>query len=315
MASRQAALYGIAVRAAAADRSHVRRWRRARRSAAPLRPSCTRPAMRPATSCSTVTASRSSATVCSPARSGAPTCPLSNPRDLAASLDRIAHAARQTRSSIRVMGPATTIGDRGYDRIRFSRAPRGSSAREAHVAVALLLAAWLGAGILFAAVVAPAAFAVLPSRTLAGALVGRVLPVDLHRRHRRRARRLLLDRAERRTAIRALGARARRHRDRVCARPSSSVAPRIERVRRRDQRARRAAAAGDPTRVAFGRLHAESVAWLGLAMLGAAGRDVAGISACTSRRLHGARPGGNGDALGSHDNSSEISGTLRGHRT
>ena len=30
---------------------------------------------------------------------------------------------------------------------------------------ALLLAAWLGAGILFAAVVAPAAFAVLPSQS------------------------------------------------------------------------------------------------------------------------------------------------------
>ena len=43
--------------------------------------------------------------------------------------------------------------------------------------VALLLSAWLGASILFAAVVAPAAFTILPSRSLAGALVGRVLPV------------------------------------------------------------------------------------------------------------------------------------------
>ena len=41
----------------------------------------------------------------------------------------------------------------------------------------ILLSAWLGAGVLFATVVAPAAFAVLPSRELAGALVGRVLPV------------------------------------------------------------------------------------------------------------------------------------------
>jgi len=41
----------------------------------------------------------------------------------------------------------------------------------------ILLSAWLGAGVLFATVVAPAAFAVLPSRALAGALVGRVLPV------------------------------------------------------------------------------------------------------------------------------------------
>jgi hypothetical protein len=40
-----------------------------------------------------------------------------------------------------------------------------------------LLAAWLGAAAIVAAVVAPAAFEVLPTRTLAGALVGRVLPV------------------------------------------------------------------------------------------------------------------------------------------
>ncbi|MEP6999689.1 MAG: DUF4149 domain-containing protein [bacterium] len=41
----------------------------------------------------------------------------------------------------------------------------------------VLLAAWLGAAIFVAAVVAPAAFAVLPTRILAGAVVGRALPV------------------------------------------------------------------------------------------------------------------------------------------
>jgi len=41
----------------------------------------------------------------------------------------------------------------------------------------VLLAAWLGAAIFFSVVVAQAAFAVLPTRTLAGALVGRILPV------------------------------------------------------------------------------------------------------------------------------------------
>ena len=45
------------------------------------------------------------------------------------------------------------------------------------VVVTVLLSTWLGAAVLLATVVAPAAFAVLPSRTLAGALVGRVLPV------------------------------------------------------------------------------------------------------------------------------------------
>ena len=40
-----------------------------------------------------------------------------------------------------------------------------------------LLVLWLGGAVLFAAAVAPALFAVLPTRTLAGAVVGRVLPV------------------------------------------------------------------------------------------------------------------------------------------
>ncbi|MDQ2665108.1 MAG: DUF4149 domain-containing protein [Gemmatimonadota bacterium] len=40
-----------------------------------------------------------------------------------------------------------------------------------------LLAAWLGVAVFVAAVIAPAAFAVLPTRALAGALVGRALPV------------------------------------------------------------------------------------------------------------------------------------------
>ncbi len=40
-----------------------------------------------------------------------------------------------------------------------------------------LLAAWLGAAVFVAAVIAPVAFAVLPTRALAGAIVGRALPV------------------------------------------------------------------------------------------------------------------------------------------
>ena len=45
------------------------------------------------------------------------------------------------------------------------------------LASASLLAAWTGIAVFIAAVVAPAAFAVLPTRALAGALVGRTLPV------------------------------------------------------------------------------------------------------------------------------------------
>jgi len=51
------------------------------------------------------------------------------------------------------------------------------TARGVPMTETLLLAVWIGAALLFALIVAPAAFAVLPSRTLAGALVGRVLPV------------------------------------------------------------------------------------------------------------------------------------------
>jgi hypothetical protein len=42
---------------------------------------------------------------------------------------------------------------------------------------ALLVAGWLGAALLTVAVVAPGAFAVLPTRAMAGDMVGRVLPV------------------------------------------------------------------------------------------------------------------------------------------
>jgi hypothetical protein len=42
---------------------------------------------------------------------------------------------------------------------------------------AVLLAAWIGATLYFSVVVTRAAFAVLPSRTMAGALVGQMLPV------------------------------------------------------------------------------------------------------------------------------------------
>jgi hypothetical protein len=40
-----------------------------------------------------------------------------------------------------------------------------------------LLAAWIGVAVFVAAVIAPAAFAVLPTRALAGTLVGQALPV------------------------------------------------------------------------------------------------------------------------------------------
>jgi hypothetical protein len=134
--------------------------------------------------------------------------------------------------------------------------------------VALLLAAWLGAGILFAAVVAPAAFAVLPSRSLAGALVGRVLPVLFLAGIGMALLALVLDRAPwgrlfgvRRAALATVAL--------ACAVAQFGVAPRIDRVRRQIDGPIEQLPPDDARRVAFGRLHAISVGWLGLAMLAA----------------------------------------------
>ncbi|MBW8770417.1 MAG: DUF4149 domain-containing protein [Gemmatimonadetes bacterium] len=136
---------------------------------------------------------------------------------------------------------------------------------DGRLAVIALLAAWLGATIIVGAVVAPAAFAVLPTRTLAGALVGRVLPplfwsgavvglfaAVMARRSQRTA-----------TFVAALLITA-----------SSLVAqlvvgPRIEVVRASAGGPVDALARDDARRIAFGRLHGASVALLGLAGLAA----------------------------------------------
>jgi len=133
----------------------------------------------------------------------------------------------------------------------------------------LLLAAWLGAGVLFAAVVAPAAFAVLPSRLLAGALVGRVLPTLFIAGMVIGALGLVIDRGGtamlpnvRRLALAAIVV--------ACAIAQFGIAPRIERARGQIVGPIEQLSRDDPRRIAFGRLHAMSVGWLGLAMLAAA---------------------------------------------
>lgn len=130
-----------------------------------------------------------------------------------------------------------------------------------------LLALWLGASALFTLVVARAAFAVLPTRTLAGALVGRVLPVlfvtgiivgvvvvalEWH---------ALRDRWARAAAGATMVA--------ACAVAQFYVAPRIAQLREAISGPLDALAASDPQRAAFGRLHAISVAWLGVAIVAA----------------------------------------------
>jgi hypothetical protein len=130
----------------------------------------------------------------------------------------------------------------------------------------VLLAAWLGSAVLVAAVVAPAAFAVLPSRTLAGALVGRVLPVLFWSGMVVGVAVALVTwsmpaRGWRTSAALALAA--------SCAAAQLVVAPRIERVRIQIGGAVDALDPGDPRRQAFGRLHGMSVAWMGVGMLAA----------------------------------------------
>ena len=138
----------------------------------------------------------------------------------------------------------------------------------------VLLALWLGAGLFFAAVVAPAAFAVLPGPELAGALVRRslaplfvsgivvgvaVLVLDLRRG--RSGSRL------RRAAAGIMMA--------ACASAHFVAGARIAEVRRGVGGPIGALAPDHPRRVAFGRLHALSVAGLGAAMVAAATAAVA----------------------------------------
>jgi lipoprotein signal peptidase len=124
-------------------------------------------------------------------------------------------------------------------------------------AIALFVSAWLGAAILLAASVAPAAFAVLPSRTLAGDLVGRILPP------------LLV------TGF-ILGVLAACFRARVAGSIMAiscllgfGMGRWIDRVRATIPGPVDALPETDPRRVAFGRLHGASVALLGVAMLAA----------------------------------------------
>jgi hypothetical protein len=132
---------------------------------------------------------------------------------------------------------------------------------------ALLLAAWLGAALYFSVVVTRAAFAVLPTRTLAGALVGQTLPVLFDTGMLVGAflvaAALLSRPGAARTAslaggitIAALTAAAR-----------FVILSRIERLRLSMPAAIDSLPIDDPSRRAFGQLHALSVGALGLAML------------------------------------------------
>jgi hypothetical protein len=149
------------------------------------------------------------------------------------------------------------------------------------VLAASLLGAWIGAALLMAAAVAPAAFAVLPTRALAGALVGRVLPpvfvsgivVGL-------AAALLAwsdgPLARARTALPLLAAGA-------CLVAQFVIGPRIAKLRAEMGPSIEALAQTDPRRVEFGRLHGISVAWMGAGMLAAGAALVCSVLAARQR--------------------------------
>ncbi|HKG93459.1 MAG TPA: DUF4149 domain-containing protein [Gemmatimonadaceae bacterium] len=166
-----------------------------------------------------------------------------------------------------------------------ARAGEGTLASAWLLGAIVALAAWLGAALLAAAVVAPAAFAALPSRALAGAVVGRVLPV------------VFLSGAAvgalvAAGAVSAGGAGAAHGRWRAaaaavlalsCALAQFAVAPRIERARAAIGASIDSVPADDPRRATFGRLHGLSVLCLGVGML-AAGTAL-GLSAAAARSV------------------------------
>ena len=138
----------------------------------------------------------------------------------------------------------------------------------------ILLSAWLGAAILVAAVVAPAAFKVLPTRTLAGALVGQVLPVIFISGLIVAAMVTLLDVRGPRGQGHWIGAGLLAVMMIGCIVAQFIIAPKIEVARAAIGGPVESVEASDPRRVQFGKLHAFSVLWMGVAMVGAGGAIV-----------------------------------------
>jgi len=153
-----------------------------------------------------------------------------------------------------------------------------------YLAIALLCALWLGGAIIVAAVVAPAAFAALPSRTLAGALVGRVLPAVFLSGLAIALVNVVLDAMN----AAAAGAAVRLAASVVWAGCTAAaqfiVGPRIERLRSAAGGPIDALAPDAPLRMAFGRLHGASVGLLGFAMLAALAVLILAARAVTENR-------------------------------
>ncbi|MHB1311643.1 MAG: DUF4149 domain-containing protein [Gemmatimonadaceae bacterium] len=128
----------------------------------------------------------------------------------------------------------------------------------------LLVALWLGAALLTVTVVAPGAFAVLPTRAMAGEMVGYVLPVVFYGAIAVPALVLVIDPGARRSGISLFAS--------ACSAVAALVAlavvnPRIAAIRVVAAVPIDQLSPDDPRRAMFGLLHAGSVALLGAAML------------------------------------------------
>jgi len=146
------------------------------------------------------------------------------------------------------------------------------------------LVLWLGAAVFFSVAVAPALFAVLPSRALAGDVVGRLLPPIFYSG-------MVVGLLVMVTQWRANEGWSWRGREIAalvtilsCAVAQLFIAPRIDRARAEIPGPIEVLSTDDPRRVAFGRLHGESVAWLGIAMLAALVAAVIAARAARSSR-------------------------------
>lgn len=145
--------------------------------------------------------------------------------------------------------------------------PVGAVARNhSRALISLVLSAcWSGAALIVVTSVAPAAFRVLPTRALAGALVGQVLPVLFISGLVVGTLSLMLaPRGAPRAVLRRVGAVGTIA---GCAIAQAVIAPKIAALREQIGPNLEALAVTDPLRVAFGRLHGLSVLSLGVAMV------------------------------------------------
>ena len=145
--------------------------------------------------------------------------------------------------------------------------PIGAVQRHSSRALASVLvsAIWGGAALIVVTTVAPAAFKVLPSRSLAGALVGQVLPVlFITGMIAGLVCFVLAPRRAPRIALRRIGAAGTIA---GCAIAQLVIGPRIAALRERIGPSVEALAVTDPLRVSFGTLHGLSVLSLGVAMI------------------------------------------------